>query len=216
MSFVSSSLSFTLTFLLGCGLTPMPKPSPSLVVQQVKRSNEEMQGSEAFSRILEMRRVKRTSSAISITPKMAKIRPRNLYLANGKTSVLSIPIDIANSSSHSISLNLAHEWYGGIWPPTDLYVAKQLRGVKGTFWADAPGYLVGEKDSMGSKIVLKPRETKSFDIRLNWPGTGSVPTMPLIDESRADTYSIKFLLLFKANNSEEYVETQEFDVEVER
>lgn len=216
MSSVSSSPIFTLIFLLGCGLIPAPKPWPSPVPRHSKQAVQENRIAEIFSRELEMRRARRTSSAISISPGIARLRPRDLYLTNGKTAVLSIPVEITNSSSRSIRMSLSHEWYGGIWPATDLYVAAQLSDAKGTIWATAPGYQVGEKGSAGSDTGLKPGEAKRFDIRLNWPGTGSVPAMPLIDESKPAKYSIRFLLFFKSGDSEEYVETQTFEVEVER
>jgi hypothetical protein len=113
-------------------------------------------------------------------------------------------------------MNLAHEWYGGIPPPTDLCVAVQASGAKGIFWSVGPGYQVGEEGSAISLVVLKPGESKAFDIRLNWPGTGSVPTEPLINESRVGKYSIKLLLLFKINGSEEYIESQAADIEVQK
>ena len=138
-----------------------------------------------------------------------------MNLAWGRLPVLSIPVAITNSSAHDIRINLAHEWYGGIWPPTDLYVAGKPEGAEGSFWSDGPGYQVGEKGSAGSLVVLKPRETKTFDIRLNWPGTGSVPTEPLI-EKKFGKYSIKFLLFFKAKGSEEYMESQAMEIEVEK
>jgi hypothetical protein len=213
MRFVASILNFALSFLPGCGLIPSTKQAQTS--QLFRLSSEESQTSDAFPRELEGRRVKRTNLDISISPKITKIRPRNLYLANGETPVLSIPIEITNSSSTSVKVNLTHEWYGGIWPPTDLYVAVQMRGAASTFWADAPGYQVGEKDSIEKGTVLKSGETKIFDIRLNWPGTGSISTKPLIDESKAGKYSIRFLLFFQAGASEEYLETQAFEVEVE-
>jgi len=79
---------------------------------------------------------------------------------------------------------------------------------------DAPGYLVGEKDSADSRVVLKPRETKTFDIRLNWPGTGSIPAERLIDEGKPGKYSIKFLLFFRVNGVDEYVESQPTEIQV--
>ena len=113
-------------------------------------------------------------------------------------------------------MNLAHEWYGGIWLPTDLYAAAQPSDGKGKFWSNAPGYQVGEEGSADNLVTLKPGETKTLDIRLNWPGTGSVPTEPLIDESKPGRYSIKFLLFFKADGAEEYVESQAAEIEVEK
>lgn len=139
-----------------------------------------------------------------------------MKLAWGLLPVLSLPIAITNTSKHEMRMTLAHEWYGGIWPSTDLYVAVQPSGAKEVFWSDAPGYQVGESGSADSPVRLKPGETKTFDIRLNWPGTGSVPTEPLIDESRPGEYSIKFLLFFKLADSEEYVESQVVNIEVQK
>ena len=139
-----------------------------------------------------------------------------MNLARGRLPVLSLPVAITNSSAHEIRMNLAHEWSGGIWPPTDLYVAVEPSGVKGKFWSNAPGYQVGEKGSADRLVVLKPGETKTFDIRLNWPGTGSLHSEPLIDESKLGRYSIKFLLFFRANDSEQYVESEAADIEVQK
>lgn len=112
-------------------------------------------------------------------------------------------------------MNLAHEWYGGIWPPTDLYAAV-VRDEKGKVWLNAPGYRVGEKDNTDNLITLKPGATITLDIRINWPGTGSIPNEPLIDESKPGKYSIKFLLFFKVGRSEEYVESQAMEIEVDK
>jgi len=139
-----------------------------------------------------------------------------MKLAWGMLPVLSLPVAIANSSARQIKMNLAHEWYGGVWPSTDLYVAVQPTDGKDKFWLEAPGYRVGEKDSADALVILKPGETKTFDIRLNWPGTGSIPTEPLIDESKPGKYSIKFRLFFKANGSQEYIESQAAEIEVEK
>ena len=211
---IFESLRFTFTFLRGCGLTASPKSLPIPVQQQVAPARDGDRVTEAFITRIEKRRPKRTSSNISIKPITNKIRARVLSLANGKTLVLSIPVEITNSSSRSIRMNLSHEWYGGIWPPTDLYVAVRLSGAEKTTWEDAPGYQVGEKDSVSGKTKLAPGQTKTFDIRLNWPGTGSIPTMPLVDESRPGKYSIKFMLFFHLGGSQEYVESQAVDIEL--
>ena len=128
---------------------------------------------------------------------------------------MSLPVAITNSSAREIRMNLAHEWYGGMWPPTDLFVAVQPAGVKDDFWSEDPGYQVGEKGSVDNPVILKPGETKTFDIRLNWPGTGSISTEPLIDEKKPGKYSIKFLLFFKMDASEEFIESPAAEIEVE-
>jgi hypothetical protein len=216
MRIVASILTFTLTVLVECGLGAATPLSNSSGKQPVVLPAAEGQSSDAFSRELEDKRARRTSSAISLSPQRRNIRPRLMNLAWGRLPVLALPVTITNSSAHEIRMNLAHEWYGGIWPPTNLYVAAQPAGSEAKFWSSGPGYLLGEKGSAQTLITLKPGETKTFDIRLNWPGTGSIPTEPLIDESKPGRYSIKFLLFFKANGSEEYVESQAAEIEVEK
>jgi hypothetical protein len=212
----TSILSFIFTFSAGCGLGAAPQPLNTSAAQFVVLSAEKDQPSEAFPRELQYRRAKRTSSAIKLAPQSSEISSREMKLAWGKLPVLSIPIAITNSSAREISMNLSHEWYGGIWPLTDLYVAVQPNSAKGGLWSDGPGYRVGEEGSANSLVILRPGEKKTFDIRLNWPGTGSMRTEPLIDASKPGKYSIKFLLFFKAGGSEEYVESQAANIEVQK
>jgi hypothetical protein len=82
------------------------------------------------------------------------IRPRELLLVNGKTQVLSISVAIENHSGTVITATIAHEWYGGLWPPTDLYVAVKKRVEKHEVWVHRPGYLVGELGSIGNIMKL--------------------------------------------------------------
>lgn len=216
MGIAASILAFTLTFSIGFRLVA---PSPTLnlsAAQPLILSAADVQSSDAFSRQLQDTRAKRTSSAISLAPRSSRISPRLMNLAWGKLPVLSIPVAVTNTSAHQISMNLAHEWYGGIWPPTDLYVAVQQGYGKGKVWSNAPGYRVGEKGTANNLVTLKPGETKTFDVRINWPGTGSIPTEPLIDESKPGKYSIKFLLFFEAGGSERYVESQAAEIEVDK
>lgn len=211
---VASIFGFALTFNGGCGLNCKPAASPA--PQSNVRSRGESQTSEASRKELQNGRVRRTSSKITITPTVHTIRPREMNLANGRTQVLSIPIALTNTSPQEIRIKLPHEWYGGVWLLTDLYVSVKLSGTEETIWTEAPAYRVGEKGSADSETRLKPAETKTFDIRLNWPGTGSIPTTPLIDVSQPGKYSIKFLLFFKTNGSKESLESQAVDIEVQK
>ncbi len=208
------ALNFIFILLLGSELSLIPKPLPFLTPQVVMRVDKENQSSKPFSDFLTAKRARGRSYDIKITPKVTKIRARDLNLMSGRTAVLSIPIEITNSSPDEISTNISHEWFGGIEPATDLFVAALYDNTDGKFWAEARGYQVGERGAVG-RTVLQPRETKTFDVRLNWPGTGSCPATPLLDASQAGRYSIKFLLFFKVYNSEEYVETQDFDLAVD-
>jgi len=169
---------------------------------------------DVFERVFAHRRELK-SSDITITPATTSIRARETLLVNGKTKVLSIPIEIRNVSPRTILTNLAHEWYGGIWPETDLYVAAKPLAADAGEWSFAPGYQVGELGSKGASTTLKPGEAQNLDIRLNWPGTGSVATEPLISESVPGKYLVKFLLFFRSNAVEKHMETTDFELEVE-
>ena len=138
-----------------------------------------------------------------------------MNLAGGKTQVLSVPVEIRNNSHESIQTELSHEWYGGIWPPTDLLFAVKDINRTNT-WETAPAYQVGQKDSVDNKVTLKGGESIVLQVRLNWPGTGSVPMSPLIDASTAGKYSIKFLLFFKSGKTEKYTESPVIELEVQK
>ena len=175
-------------------LTPNLLNIPSVLSNN--QSIEKNQATEAFTELVNSKKAKKTNSDITIKPKATKITARKLKSVNGEVSVLSIPVEITNSSSQTINMNLAHEWYGGIWAPTDFYVAVKLFDTeKKTVWEDLPAYQVGNLDE-NNKTVLHPGDSIIVDVRLNWRGTGSVPTEPLIDESIPNKHTIKFLLFF--------------------
>ncbi len=113
-------------------------------------------------------------------------------------------------------MNLAHEWYGGIWGSTDFYVAALVTDwEKKLVWDEQPAYQVGNLGDI-NKTILKPKESTTIDVRLNWHGTGSIPTEPLIDEYIPGKHTIQFLLFFKTGVSEEYLLTEKFGIEVEK
>jgi len=117
---------------------------------------------------------------------------------NGRQRVLSIPIEIVNRRPKTISSRLDHEWPGGIWPPSDLIVRARPVG-KNSDWYDVPGYLTGERDSENN-VTFAAGQRRHFSIRLNWPGTGSIPlTFPLIP--KAGIYFVQFLFRFKDETS---------------
>jgi hypothetical protein len=181
------------------------------LAQEVKESTP-----TEFARLIKLKGVKLTNLDITIKPKAFKIAVRKLKTAiNGDTSILSIPVEITNSSSQTISMSLNHEWYGGIWAPTDFYIASEvLDWEKKAVWDERPAYQVGNLDKT-NQTVLKPNQSITIDVRLNWHGTGSVPIEPLIDESTSGKHIIKFLLLFKTDASEEYLITENYTVYVE-
>jgi hypothetical protein len=167
--------------------------------------------STAFSGLLERQASTRSNLDIRVTLKDTNIRRKQLLLANGPTQVSSLPVVIENKSSSAITTTIDHEWYGGLWPPTDLYLAVKVER-EGFSWREAPGYLIGELGSITAPILIRPGESAALDIRLNWPGTGSIRADPLIRETKPGQYTVKLLLLFKAEGSQEFVETPEMKV----
>jgi hypothetical protein len=182
------------------------------LAQEIKESTP-----EEFAGLIKLKAGKQTNYKVTIKPKATKISARKLKTAiNGDISVLSIPVEIKNSSSQTISMNLAHEWYGGIAPLTDFYVAALVTNwEKKLFWYAQPAYQVGNLGIINNTI-LKPKESTTIDVRLNWHGTGSSPTEPLIDEFIPSKHTIQFLLFFKTRVSEEYLVTEKFTIDVEK
>src|SRR2546422_10924472 len=181
----------------------------------LKRGAENSRVSDAFAAVLEGRVAGKSTLNVQIVPEATTLHSRELLLVNGKTQVLSIPTAIENHSETTIVTTIAHEWYGGLWPPTDLYVVVKKRTEQDKVWLSSPGYLVGELGSTGSFTRVEQGGRRSLDIRLNWPGTGSCPTQPLIRDSEPGPYLIKFLLFFKAKNElRQFIETPEIEIEV--
>lgn len=203
------------TLLIVCWPSAASPRSNTLVKQPLTGLAIEGHSSDAFASVLRSRRAWRTLAAVSLTVKPTRIRPRLLNAASGRLPVLSLAVTVTNSSAREIGMNLAHEWSGGIWPTTDLYVAVRAAGNGGASWSNGPGYLVGEKASADNLVYIKAGATKTFDIRLNWTGTGSVPAMPLIDEAKPGRYSIKFLVFFTMNGYQNYLESSISEIEVE-
>lgn len=169
--------------------------------------------SEAFSKLLQRRPTMSSSRNIKLIVEDTRAVVREMLLTNGKTKVLSLPVAIENDSPTAITARLEHEWYGGLWPLTDLYVAVRKEGDSGVVWIERPGYLGGEIESADSLATIEPGERRSTEIRLNWPGTGSVPISSLIEDSEPGKYMIKLLLIFKAGESTEFVESHEIEIE---
>jgi len=195
-------------------------PAMAVLVSLVMLASGQIIGkqsaSEAFSELLRRRQAASSSLNIKLTAEDTHAVVREMLLTNGKTKVLSLSVAIENDSPIAITAGLAHEWYGGIWPPTDLYAAVRKESERGSVWEEGPGYRVGEKGSADSLMTIEPGERRSIEIRLNWPGTGSEPLLsPLIKDSEPGKYVIKLLLIFKAGVSTEFVASPEIEIDVD-
>ena len=155
--------------------------------QEEKSFNELVNGCEDPSK-----------AEVSVIPLSSTLRYVQRRTLNGRQPVVSIPIEIKNDRSESISSLLNHEWPGGIWPGSDLIVrARSTR--KNADWMDVPGYLTGERGSENN-VTFTPRQQRRFSIRLNWPGTGSIPLIfPLIPKT--GNYFVQFLFRFTDETS---------------
>ena len=112
--------------------------------------------------------------------------------AGAPRSVLVLPLQIRNVSPEPLNTRFSHEWYGGEWPETKLFVYKIASiGLH-------PVYLVGETGSVQT-TSLAPGDWISLDLRMDWPGTGSVRGEELMSRTVAREYELHFVLVFGNN-----------------
>jgi len=133
--------------------------------------------------------------------------------SEGTRRILSVTVWITNNSPNSIRSEISHEWYGGIPVPTDFIGVVKTKGESAQAWSARPAYLAGNLGTVQNGVEFSPGQSRSFNIRLDWPGTGSVPTPPLIDPKLVGKYKIKFLLFFKVDNRQYYAVSQEFELD---
>ena len=73
--------------------------------------------------------------------------------------ILVLPVTIINNSALVIRTSLSHEWYGGEWPPTNLYACvepKDRSEVRARPLELSPAYRAGERGSAQGETVLEP------------------------------------------------------------
>ena len=117
-------------------------------------------------------------------------------------------------------MRLTHEWHGGEWPPTDLYGFVLEKEDK---WRGIPVYLLGEDPNLQPPVTLKPKDNIEVNVRMDWPGTGSVKANPLIGgfrKTREGKYRMRFVLVFEtplplATRNLQYVISNEVELVVE-
>lgn len=213
MSFLSSCISVLLTLLFFCVLAFSQQRTPIPTPQQIETKGDIPPITPAFAKLLERSGIFTSSNSVTVAPVTAEANPQIVDGINGEHLVLSFPVEITNSSLRPISMALSHEWYGGIPPQTDLQMAVMKKGQTGMVWDVGPGYQVGAIGDI-DETLLQPGETKRLDIRLNWPGTGSCPSEPLIDALKSGKYNGKLLLLFRSDGVQQYVESPVFELQV--
>jgi hypothetical protein len=109
---------------------------------------------------------------------------------------LTLSVNIANRSAHEVTARLAHEWHGGEWPATGLYAsathvqAKQAKPL-------VPVFLEGEQRAEAELTRIAPGKSVAVDVRMDWPGTGSQPAVPLLSPSDSES-NVRVLMVFDA------------------
>ena len=109
---------------------------------------------------------------------------------------LVLPVKIVNHSSEEIRTRLAHEWHGGEWPPTDLYASVSHVQAKRPSSFE-PVYIKGEKREKTQETRIAPGKAVTVELRMDWPGTGSVHGDPLMTPSQSE-YHVRLLMVFNS------------------
>jgi hypothetical protein len=137
-----------------------------------------------------------------VVPSNLKIRLSPASKVARMKTGLALQLTIANESDRDISTTLSHEWHGGEWPTTGLYAAV-TRGTEEDSLRLQPVYLFGEDPQGEGATAIAAGKEKQVELRVDWPGTGSVKTEPLIQNP--GKYSVRFALVFKVAGKEQYV-----------
>jgi hypothetical protein len=128
------------------------------------------------------------------------LTPREKVLREG--GILALPIKLRSEARGEVKTVLAREWHGGEWPATNLFASVTPAGEKKDR-AFVPVYLAGEDPGVPPLTVVKAGETLEVKVRVDWPGTGSVKTSPLIE--KPGEYRVEILLVFEADGKRQYV-----------
>ena len=134
-------------------------------------------------------------------------------------NILVLPVEITNASQQPITATLAHEWYGGEWPPTDLYGRIVSDADPGS---DAPGgridvtqvYRAGETGSAERPTTIEPGKSISLQLRVDWAGTGSVHGTSLLSAGKPGPCRLRFLLIFESQGQRQFVQSPVLNVTV--
>ena len=149
----------------------------------------------------------RSSLDVRLVPLQTTIQPQPHHGKNGVVPTLILPVRLENYSAQTLKFRLSHEWYGGRWPPTDLFAYLPENG------SIAPVYLAGERGS-SPPTILAPGASTRLDLRMNWPGTGSVRGAPIMDDSATGDYQLRLLLMLGTSTKSRYITGQKMRIHV--
>ena len=100
------------------------------------------------------------------------IAPVSKRLTNGQTDVLELPIRIENHSTKTITASISHEWFGGIWPLTNLGAAVKKMDEPTERWRANAVYVSGELGIETEPTIwelgAKPRVCLAHELAWHW------------------------------------------------
>lgn len=174
---------------------PTPKPSPSepspSEPRAVKQPDDAGLGKLMFHSDL-------SASALKVN-----FDVRGEVSQQGRALIL--PLTITNASSHKFRASVAHEWPGGIWPPTALYASVtclENRNESPAPQPFLPVYVRGEDVTAIYPTEVAGGASLRLPLRMNWPGTGSMPALPLIE--KPGSYRVQFALVIEELRGKTY------------
>ncbi len=116
---------------------------------------------------------------------------------------LILPLHVSNRGHSPVTFKASHEWYGGVWPETDLLAC--VRRLPPPTQVDAGAgevqcqsvYVALEQEEVTATTTLTPGAAQSFPLRMDWSGTRSMPGLTLMAPHESALYEIRIVVFFR-------------------
>jgi hypothetical protein len=141
---------------------------------------------------------------ISVSPKAARTRK----------GVVELQVTVTNNSKRPVRFTVSHEWHGGLWPFTDLYMRVVPDKAVGNGSGFCAMYRVVEDSKAARETVLAPKASEVLNLRMDWKGTGSKGRASLMPH--LGKYRVRPLLVFRNGKNLEFVAGKEQVVKLEK
>jgi hypothetical protein len=135
---------------------------------------------------------------------------------------LVLPVTLRTVGERALELTLATEPQGGPFPWTPIHgCSKRLDGPDALLlpWVCGPLYLAGDTTNEAARKASLSLHVTSTDssillFRLDWSGTGSLSTPPLIANAPG-TYALQIFVLFEEGGKQWVSPSQAFEIRLE-
>jgi hypothetical protein len=134
--------------------------------------------------------------------------------ARTRKGIVELQVTITNNSKQPIRFTVAHEWHGGLWPFTDLYLRVVPDKAVGNGSGFQAMYRVGEDSKAAREVILAPKASEVVNVRMDWKGTGAKRRESLMP--KLGKYRVRPLLVFRNGKNAEYVAGKEQVVKLEK